>query len=302
MGARILVVWCPDWSVTAALMDRADAGEPADRSAPAAVFSANRVVVCNAAARREGVRRGQRRRDAQARCPELLLLAAGPERDVRWFEHVLTSVEEVRPGVSPIRPGLLAVPAPGRYHGGEEAAAALLAEELVAGGVWDCRFGIADDLYAAERAARAAHSQGCVVVPPGGSAEFVAGLPIGVLADDGPEGRQLADLLHRLGLDLLGEFAGFGAAEVSNRFGSYGVDLLRRLRGGTTRLSGPRRPPRSWPARSASSRRWTPPRRSPSASGPPPSGSWPASPTASWWRPRCGSRPSSTTRRRSPAV
>lgn len=246
MSARLLVVWCPDWSVTAALMERADTdpeAAPAQRSTPAAVLSANRVVVCNAAARAEGVRRGQRRRHAQARCPDLLLLAAGPERDARWFEPVLAAVEEIRPGVAPIRPGLLAVPAPGRYHGGEQAAAALLAEELVGLGVADCRFGIADDLYAAERAARTAAPQDCAVVPSGGSGDFLRALPITVLADDGEEGRRLLDLLRRLGMRRLADFADLSEDEVSNRFGSFGTDLLRRLRGSATPLSGARTPP-----------------------------------------------------------
>ena len=59
---RTAVVWCPDWPVTAA-------GYGPD--VPAAVLSGNRVVACSAAARAEGVRRGHRRREAQARCPEL---------------------------------------------------------------------------------------------------------------------------------------------------------------------------------------------------------------------------------------
>lgn len=256
---RTLVVWCPDWSVTAALLERRDAEAGAEASgaarapvsaaAPAAVLASNRVVVCNAAAREEGVRRGQRRRDAQARCPELVLLAAGPDRDARWFEPVLAAVEELRPGVAPLRPGLLAVPAPGRFFAragvdGEEAAAALLAEHLVAAGVWDCRFGVADDLYAAERAARRAEPQGCVTVPPGGSAEFLSGLPVTVLADDGPEGAELADLLRRLGLVRLGEFGALDVGEVSNRFGSYGADVWRRVRGGeVTRLASRTPPP-----------------------------------------------------------
>ena len=75
---RVMVVWCPDWSVVAAL-------DEADRSprSPAAVLAANVVEVCNGPARAEGVRRGQRRRDAQARCPELVLLPANPDRDAR---------------------------------------------------------------------------------------------------------------------------------------------------------------------------------------------------------------------------
>lgn len=246
---RTMVVWCPDWSVTAALLERADSGEPVPPGAPAAVLHAHRVTVCNAAARGEGVRRGQRRRDAQARCPELVLLEAAPERDARWFEPVLTAVEDVRPGVAPLRPGLLAVPAPGRFFArpgvdGEEAAAALLAEHLVATGVWDCRFGAADDLYAAERAARLAAPQGWVSVPAGGSAEFLRGLPVGVLADDGTEGAELADLLRRLGLLRLGDVAALSAAEVSNRFGAYGIDVWRRTQGAeVTRLASRKPPP-----------------------------------------------------------
>ncbi len=246
-------MWCPDWSVTAALLELADAQDPRqdpvldpaasggggagmDVGAPAVVLANNRVVVCNDAARAEGVRRGHRRRDAQARCPQVRLLEANPDRDARWFEPVLAAVEEVRPGVAPLRPGLLALPAPGRYFAragadGEEAAAALLAEHLAHAGVWDSRFGAADDLYTAERAARQALPQSCVAVPDGGSAAFLRGLPVTVLADDGPEGAELADLLRRLGLALLGDFARLAAGEVANRFGTYGSDVWRRVQG-----------------------------------------------------------------------
>ncbi|WP_028654999.1 DNA polymerase Y family protein [Nocardioides sp. J54] len=250
---RTMVVWCPDWSVTAGLLELADGRDeddpPHDVAAPAVVLANNRVVVCNATARAEGVRRGQRRRDAQARCPDVVLLPASPDRDARWFEPVLAAVEEVRPGVAPLRPGLMALPAPGRFFarggvGGEEAAAAVLAEHLVDAGVWDCRFGAADDLYAAERAARRADPQGCLVVPAGGSAEFLRGLPVTVLADDGPEGAELADLLRRLGLVLLGDFAALSPASVSNRFGAYGVEVWRRVQGEeVTRLASRTPPP-----------------------------------------------------------
>lgn len=246
---RTLVVWCPDWSVTAGLLEAAESDSPSATDSPAAVLANNKVVVCNAAARAEGVRRGQRRRDAQARCPDVVLLAANPDRDARWFEPVLVAVEEVRPGVAPIRPGLLAVPAPGRYFAragvaGEQAAAAMLAEHLVGAGVWDCRFGVADDLYTAERAARQATPQDCVTVPAGESAAFLRGLPVTVLADDGPEGAELADLLRRLGLLVLGDFAALDSAEISNRFGTYGVEVWRRVQGvEVSRLASRAAPP-----------------------------------------------------------
>lgn len=244
---RVLVVWCPDWSVTAGLFDLAET-EPAVRPAshrPAAVLSGNVVEVCNAAARVEGVRRGQRRRDAQARCPELVLLPANPERDARYFEQVLATVEDLRPGVAPIRPGLLAVPAPGRFFGGEQHAAALVAQHLVETGIWDCRTGVADDLFTAEQAARQAAVQDCVVVPPGSSADFLCNLPVQVLtdvSDGGAEGRELADLLRRLGLRTIGDFARLSAGEVTNRFGAFGLSVWQRCRGTAPTRLGSRTP------------------------------------------------------------
>ena len=158
---RVMVVWCPDWSVVAAL----DEAERSPRS-PAAVLSANVVEVCNGPARREGVRRGQRRRDAQARCPDLVLLPANPDRDARAFEPVLATVEDLRPGVAGAAAGPARRPGPGQLvRHARPTAAATACQALVEGGVWDVRIGIADDLFTAEQAARTADVQSWAVVP-----------------------------------------------------------------------------------------------------------------------------------------
>jgi protein ImuB len=235
---RILVVWCPDWSVVAAL--REAERSPAE---PAAVLAAGVVEVCNGPARDEGVRRGQRRRDAQARCPELVLLDANPDRDVRHFEPVLETVEALRPGVASLRPGLLAVRAPGRWFGGEANAAAVLAEALVDAGVWDCRLGVADDLFTAEQAARRAPVQECELVDAGGSASYLRALPVEVLEADGAEGREAVSLLRRLGLRTLGDLAELPLDSVQDRFGRYGVRIWRRARGEAATRMAPRTPP-----------------------------------------------------------
>lgn len=235
---RVMVVWCPDWSVVAAL-------EEAEASPlrPAAVLHANVVEVCNGPARSEGVRRGQRRRDAQAACPDLVLLPANPDRDARAFELVLTAVEELRPGVAALRPGLLAVRAPGSWYGSETYAAATVSQVLVEGGVWDVRTGIADDLFTAERAARTADPQSWTVVPEGGSAAFLRRLPLHVLQDDGPQGRELVSLLERLGLRTLGELADLPGEAVEHRLGAYGAAVRRRARGEDPTLFAARTPP-----------------------------------------------------------
>ena len=223
---RVLVVWCPDWSVVAAL---GEAGLPA--AAPAAVLAGHRVEVCNQPARATGVRRGQRQRDAQARCPELALLRANPDRDARAFEPVLTTVEDLRPGVAALRPGLLAVRAPGRWFGTEEHAAATVCQELVESGVWDVRLGIADDLFTAEQAARTVETQGWRIVRPGGSAAFLRRLPVEALEADGAQGREVVSLLRRLGLVTLGDLAELPGDAVEQRLGRYGGTVWRRVRG-----------------------------------------------------------------------
>lgn len=235
---RVLVLWCPDWSVVAGL---AEAEQPLH--APAAVLAAGAVEVCNGPARTEGVRRGQRRRDAQARCPELVLIQANPDRDARAFEPVLAAVEELRPGVASLRPGLLAVRAPGQAFGSEENAAAVVAECLVGTGVWDCRLGVADDLFTAEQAARSAPVQGWRVVEPGGSAAFLGPLPVQVLESDGPPGREAVSLLTRLGLRTLGDLAALPGDAVQHRFGRYGAQVWARARGQDTALFAARTPP-----------------------------------------------------------
>ncbi len=235
---RVMVVWCPDWSVVAGL---AEVGKPP--RTPAAVLKANVVEVCNGPARVEGVRRGHRRRDAQARCPELELLTASDDRDARAFEPVLATVEELRPGVAALRPGLLAVRAPGSWFGTEANAAATVCQALVEAGVWDLRLGLADDLFTAEQAARTADLQAWEVVPEGESAAFLRSLPVHVLEGDGPQGREAVSLLQRLGLTTLGDLAALPGEAVEHRLGRYGASVWRRARGEDPALFAARTPP-----------------------------------------------------------
>jgi protein ImuB len=172
-----------------------------------------------------------------------VLLPANPDRDARAFEPVLAVVEDLRPGVAALRPGLLAVQAPGSWYGTETAAAATVSQALVEGGVWDVRIGIADDLFTAEQAARTAQVQAWVVVPEGGSAAFLRERPVLVLQDDGAQGRELVSLLQRLGLRTLGDLADLPADAVEQRLGAYGAAVRRRARGEDPALFAARTPP-----------------------------------------------------------
>lgn len=229
---RVLVVWCPDWPAVAAA---AVAGAEPTRAV--AVFAANRVIASSAVARAEGIGRGLRKREAQGRCPDLLVAQDDPERDARLFETVVAAVDATVPGVEVLRPGMLALSARGaaRFFGSEEAAAERLVDAVAAAGA-ECQIGIADELSTAVFAARHA-----TLVAPGAGAEFLAPLPVSELAVEpvlaAPQRVELVDLLHRLGLRRIGDFAALTPAEVSSRFGTDAIIAHRCAR------AVPERPP-----------------------------------------------------------
>ena len=257
---RALVAFCPDWAVISA------GRQP---SSQVAVVSANRVVATSPAARAAGVRVGMRRREAQGRCPDLEVLLRDLPAEARQWEPAVAAVEAFAPGVEVLHPGQLALGArgPSRYFGGDLALAAKVAaavEAVVAGGLgaigdgegaraagpgpvgagWDgcCKVGVADGLFAAGLAARLAPVGEALVVAKGGSAEFLAPLSVKVLDNRA----DLADLLVRLGLKTLGDFAALPAPSVLGRFGAEGLAAHRLARGLAERTVRGRVPPPDW--------------------------------------------------------
>jgi len=239
--SRVLAIWCMDWPAVAAA---AASGQPP--TTPIAVTLANRVIACSAAARAAGVRRGLRRREAAARCPHLHVATADADRDARFFEAVVAAVDDLVPRAEVLRPGLLVLPVRGaaRYFGSEQRAAERLIDAVavspVAGA--ECQVGIADQLSTAVFAARAGR-----VVDPGGDARFLSALSIRQLATEpslsGPGREELSDLLWRLGIRTIGQFAALPRPDVASRFGADGVTAHRFARGEPERGPSGREPP-----------------------------------------------------------
>lgn len=225
-GVRMVVVWCPDWPLVSW-------GVPLDE--PAAVLVANRVVATTPAARGAGVALGQRRREAQGRCPELAVLGCDLGREARLFEPVAAALEAITPRVEVTGPGLVGFPTrgPSRFFGGDE---------LLAGHTIDLvrpvlprrapvRVAVADGVFAARLAARSTldgngDAGATRVLEPEASPAFLADLPIATL-----EMPDLTDVLIRLGLTTLGSFAALPVDDVVGRFGREGR-LAHRLASG----------------------------------------------------------------------
>jgi protein ImuB len=228
--ARTCCVWCIDWPVVA--LRRRD---PALRGVPVAVRerdgSRELVRAASAEARAEGVTRGMRRREAEARCPGIAIVDADLALEARAFEVVARAVETLTPRVVLERPGVCAFPTrgPARYFGGDHGLARRT-HEVVSGVLGedrdDVRVAVADGAFAARLATRRASATDPYVVAVGSSPSFVAPLPVSVLGDDA-----LADLLRRLGLHTLGDFAALSTDAVLARFGTEGRRLHDLARG-----------------------------------------------------------------------
>lgn len=150
----------------------------------------------------------------------------------RAFEQVIAAVTEFCPRIEVLRPGICAFGArgPARYFGGETALASKVTETVERLG-FECAVGIADGMFAALLASRDALTEPArqVIVPPPVEA-FLAPRSVTVLGEP-----DLAELLIRLGIRTLGEFAAIPASEVESRFGPQGLFAHRLASGGDPR-------------------------------------------------------------------
>lgn len=243
---RLAVLWCPQWSIVAT-------GAAADE--PVAVLHANRVIARSSAAAADGVRIGLRRREAQARCPEVRLVVHEPLVDQRAFQPVADAVSQVVPRLEIDRPGVLTfrTRGPSRYFGGDAAMAArvlaavdeVLGDVAVAAGAPG--IGVADGRFAARVAAQTALRRRVgdrvLVVDPGSSPAHLHPLPLRWLVDAGEVDTDLAELFARLGLRTLGELAALPEADVLARFGHPGTTAWRMAAARDDRPVGAEDPP-----------------------------------------------------------
>jgi protein ImuB len=173
------------------------------------------------------------------RCPQLCGSDSIPPdpQAARLFEQVVIMVTGFCPQVEVAEPGVCAFGArgPARYFGGEAALASKIIAAVAGLGV-ESRVGIADGMFAALLAARSAGPSApavpavpagaVLVIPPGGTAGFLAGQPVSVLG-----ARDLAGLFRRLGLGTLGDLAALPVSDVASRFGDAGEAVHRLARG-----------------------------------------------------------------------
>ncbi len=230
---RVAALWFPDWPVQAARID------DEDLPATLAIARQHRIRVCSGTARRAGVRRDMRVRQAQAVCPELVVLEEDLDRDGRMFESIAAGLDDVASSIEILRPGLVVVDvgAAARFHGSEERAVEMLIDAAARRGI-DAQVGVADEIATALIAARVGAGQ---VVPEGGSRTFLGVQPVGLLAAEASLhcDHALVESLGDLGIRTLGEFAALPATAVTSRFGTAGERCHRIARAVADRRVAP---------------------------------------------------------------
>jgi len=229
VSGRVCVVLCANWPIVAAVIDP-DTPEGV-WGEPLMIVHAGRVTSCSPEAEAEGVRVGQRLRDAHTTCPTVRRVPWSPERDQRVFDRLLATLADVVPIAGVMEPGVVYLGAEGiiRYYGSEDAAARAITHALSQlGEGMRVSVGYADTVFAAHQAALLSphHSTGLISVAVGGDRDFLAPLPITALADD-----DMAALCVQLGVVTLGQFAGLDRDQVAERFGHRGT-LLHQLASG----------------------------------------------------------------------
>ena len=213
---RVTVLWFPDWPVYVASQIHGW-----DILEPAAVLSEHKVMACNAAARRVGVKTGMKQRNALAICPRMNVAPDDAQAQAAIHEEVVAELDSVSACVETIRPGLLAFPmhSLAAFYGSEDSAVERLLDAAARMHA-DCLAGTSDDVVSAVWAARVGRS-----IPTGHVAEFIAELPLSAMTVEtalaGPAA--LVRTLEQLGLKSMRDFAALDRADVAGRFGSAAV-------------------------------------------------------------------------------
>jgi protein ImuB len=178
-----------------------------------------------------GVHPGQQLGEALARCPELELVAADPNRAaVRW-EEVLRALEGIGAGVESVRPGEAYFDAAGlrRLYGGHVEGVLARARKAIG---MPARIGVGPSRFCAFAAAtRGRPGRPAMIVPRGAERAFLAPMPVALLRarpkaaalPGGARRADIPDVLQRLGIRTLGELSSLPKDAVADRFGRPGL-------------------------------------------------------------------------------
>ena len=208
--------------------------------------SSRRGVVCAASyeARKFGVHSAMPTARAHRLCPQAVFLPVRMHRYVEVSDRVFEVFHRYTPQVEglSIDEAFLDVSASHSLFGSGEAIARRIKEDVAGELLLNVSAGVADSKFVAKIASDLQKPNALVVVPPGTSREFLAGLPIermwGVGAKTAPK-------LRALGFATLGDLANAEVDRLERVLGSWGPSVRALARGEDERAVVPDREAKS---------------------------------------------------------
>ncbi len=234
---RVVSVYLPLWPTDRLhkIMGPGPARRGSRGQSPLALVDYRTVYAADEVALSLGVYPGMKVSQAQAMVPGLRVEDADIAGDAAALRRLAGWCLRFSPLVAPCAPDALWIDITGcaHLHGGEDVLLHRLLERLGEAGV-AARVAVADTPGCAHAVARHGLDAVCVV-PAGGQAAALAGLPVGALRLEG----ETVAALQRLGFETVGQLAAAARGPLTRRFGGA---VLRRLDQALGRVAEPLEP------------------------------------------------------------
>jgi DNA polymerase-4 len=192
----------------------------------------SRGVVSSASyeARHFGVHSAMPTARALRLCPQAVLVSGHRGRYAEMSRHVMDLLAGYTPLLEPISidEAFLDITGTEAHYGPPARLAVTIQDRIEAELKLSASLGVASNKLVAKIASDYRKPHGITVVPPGEEAAFLAPLPIRRLWG---VGEVTARELARLGVQTIGDLAGFSQDELAGRFGAHGEGLWRAARG-----------------------------------------------------------------------
>ena len=199
-----------------------------------ALVEKNRIRAVSLAAGRVGLRVDMTQAQARGMCADLIVLPWNDVAIARAVTVASAAFLAASPQVTPVAgaPGLWWIGASGFGALGGERALLLALREIARRVHPDARVAIADSCVAAraatwDRGAEPGARSSGSLVPAGGCASYLAGVPLGLI----PMDDELRATLQALGIRTGGALAALSAEDVERRWGDIGLSAWRLARG-----------------------------------------------------------------------
>ena len=190
------------------------------------------IAIADGVSRREIVARnraaaavalGMTPKQARSACPRLVVIAREEQNEREAVGELLEALECCGPDIEALTPGICFLDVTGVADGETQTLGTAMAQVHALG--FAATAGIADDKFTARCAALT--GGGCSIVPSGGSAAFLAVLPISLL----PLAAGDEERFDLLGLRVLGQIAALATAPLAARFGERARHYAALARG-----------------------------------------------------------------------